>query len=362
MPFVNNKPGTSQLPPLPANNQPKQAPAQVTAPVNNQPVKHQAVVKQQPDKQQPNQAVGQVQLRPQDQSLVSPQGAAMAAVALVESTPLPPALVKKGEASDASLELNQLLIGLGNKVKYSNVFGDDTEAAVREFQRDNGLRESGEVDERTLRKLIDSTKVDDENFPKLMTLLSNSEAESDVPDVDDVNGPGNYEFDPNMQYSNEFERVKDMVASQIAGKGKDPEAAFAIGDRLTEATQKWDRKMPSSSMCYTAVKRGIDDALNIPYKVFKGRGYVNGGSAKTAGQYLLSKSPEFVKIDGLKRADLDNLPAGAIIVYKPGKGAGHIGVQDGKGHDISDKSREQRNVHVNAKFDVWYPVAVRGQS
>ncbi|PKL76484.1 MAG: hypothetical protein CVV27_10025 [Candidatus Melainabacteria bacterium HGW-Melainabacteria-1] len=112
-------------------------------------------------------------------------------------------------------------------------------------------------------------------------------------------------------------------------------------------------------MCYTAVKRAIDDAMNIPYKVYGGKQYPAGGSAKTAGAYMLSKSSEFVKIEGLKRTDLDNLPAGAVIVYKPRKGHGHIGVQDGKGLDISDKARTQRNVHTAAAFEVYFPVSTR---
>ncbi|MEZ0370848.1 MAG: peptidoglycan-binding protein [Candidatus Sericytochromatia bacterium] len=294
-----------------------------------------------------------------DNTQVSAQGTALGSVSFFDAPPPPPpALLKVGDSSATVTELNKLLKDIGLLQASTHVYTTDTETAVKSFQKDNHLPVTGSVDALTLRKLIEATKEDETNYPKLETLLGNTPTgQGEKP-----SGGGEPVTDQPVepkQYATEYDRVKDLVATQLSDKGSDPEKAFAVGSSLKDAASKWDRKMPSSSLCYTAVKRAIDDALHVPYQVFGGKGHPNGSWAKTAGKYLLSQNPEFVKIEGLKRADLDNLPAGAVIVYKPAKGPGHIGVQDGQGHDISDKTRTQANVYRSADFEVYYPVAVR---
>lgn len=173
---------------------------------------------------------------------------------------------------------------------------------------------------------------------------------SDAPSV----GPVAPKSDPK-----DFERVKKLVSTQLSQQGIDPQKAFGIGSQLSKAAEKTDLRMPSKTMSYAAVKHAIDDALNVPYQPFGGK---DGGSAKTAGKNLLSKSPEFVQLTGIQRNDLDNLPAGAVVVFKPEQGHGHIGVQNGQGKDISDVTRSQGNSHRTADFEVWFPVSVRDQN
>lgn len=345
---------------------------------------------------------GQPQTQPQTQVPDSAQvnlqkGTATTSVALFDEHPAPPpppALLKNGDIGDNVAELNKLLRRTGAIRHATDVFTPDTEKAIKAFQRDNGLPVTGGVDATTLRKLIESTKMDEANFPKLEALLGvtfptkpattapkpgTQPAKPPVqpikPPVQPVKPPATQTNPPATEpavtpaeptapvappkvYANEAERIKDVVAGQIAAKGRSAEHAFAVGANLRAAATNWDKKMPSSSLCYTAVKRAIDDALKIPYQVFGGKA---GTWAKTAGTNLLSKAPEFVKIEGLKRADLTSLPAGAVIVYKPAKGPGHIGVQNGSGQDISDKTRTQANVYRGAPFEVYFPVGIRGE-
>lgn len=153
----------------------------------------------------------------------------------------------------------------------------------------------------------------------------------------------------------DFERVKQQVSAELSRKGIDPQKAFGVGRELTKAAEKWDQRMSSQNMSYAAVKRAIEDAVGVPYQ-----GGTQGGiSAKNAGAAVLSKAPEFVKLDGVQRSDLDKLPAGAVVVFKPEQGHGHIGVQNGQGQDISDVTRTQGNLHRAADFEVWFPVATR---
>lgn len=346
MPYIQpSTPGSSQLPPLPASNG-------VQKPNTTQTQSSQTQTK-------PNTAPNQIPT--QDQAKIPAQGTASTTVALVESPPPPPALLKKDQNSPENAELNKLLKNLGLLKATASKYDDKTAAAVSTFQKNNGLQVTGEVDAETLRKLLDATKEDEATYPRLEALIKteSSDSQPELPDTVDVTPtPKPSEV---KTYANDFERVQDLVATQLSAKGADPAKAFEVGGKLKDAARKWDKKMPSETMCYTAVKRAIDDSLKIPYQVFAGKRYPAGKSAKTAGKYLLSKQPEFVKVDGLKRSDLDNLPAGAVIVYKPAKGHGHIGVQDGAGHDISDKTRIQSNVHKHADFEVYYPVAVRGE-
>lgn len=379
------QPVTQKVPlpvPRPANLTPAPAaPAPATTPAK-------------PTTADPKPVAGQPQNQPQtpDSSQVNLQkGTATPSVALFDEHPAPPPpLLKNGDAGDNVAELNKLLRRTGAIRHATNVFTPDTEKAIKEFQRDNGLPVTGGVDATTLRKLIESTKMDEANFPKLEALLgvtfptkpatapkpgtqpAKPPVQPAKPPVQPAQPPTTQTKPPATEpaeppapvappkvYANEAERIKDVIAGQISDKGFNTDRAFEVGGTLRAAATNWDKKMPSSSLCYTAVKRAIDDAIKIPYQVFGGKG---GTWAKTAGANLLSKAPEFVKIEGLKRAELTSLPAGAVIVYKPAKGPGHIGVQDGSGHDISDKTRTQANVYRTAPFEVYFPVGIRGEA
>ncbi len=428
MPYLNGNAQTNRTGQLPPTPQPRttQAPAQTpqqTQATGQTPAPAQTTAQTPstaPTQTTPGQSVAQP---PKDQAQIqNQQGTSATSISLLEDAPPPepPALLKADDQSATVRELNKLLRSLGLTRQNTDVYNSKTTEAIREFQRDNNLTVTGKVDEKTLRKLLDAAKEDDNVYRKLEAAIpkpvplpvprpanltppakppakppaqpakpattpaqtpssSSTPATSTpgttpsvnptatTPDTPPVTTPAGTQPTTSTEptapvapkvYANDFERVQDMVATQLSEKGIDSEKAFGIGKELTGAAQTWDRRMPSSTMCYTAVKRAIDDAINIPYKVYGGR---NGGSAKTAGTNMLSKSPEFVQIQGLTRGDLDNLPAGAVIVYKPAKGHGHIGVQDGKGQDISDKTRTQSNVHRSAAFEVWYPVSVRGK-
>ncbi|PKL76483.1 MAG: hypothetical protein CVV27_10020 [Candidatus Melainabacteria bacterium HGW-Melainabacteria-1] len=217
MPYVTPKPGTGMLPPLPATNQPGQ-----TKPATQ-------AAQTAPTQTAPN------NVGPRDANAVATQqGSSVPSIMLVVEEPLPPALLKKGENSPAHAELNKLLLGIGQIKVLGSGYTESTEAAIKTFQRNNGLRETGEVDEKTLRKLIDACKENDSNYPQLLALLSSGEAEGDDVDVEGVaEAAGVAEPEP-VVYANDFERVKAMVANQISEKGGDPEQAFEVGTQLTD--------------------------------------------------------------------------------------------------------------------------------
>ncbi|MGV3526392.1 MAG: peptidoglycan-binding domain-containing protein [Candidatus Sericytochromatia bacterium] len=365
MPFVQRPQGTGQLPALPATK-PAATPSAPVAPST-------------PTAQTPPSAADAAQVSGNLQQ----NGSSLPSVNLVDAAPPPEPpvveLMSKGQKNATIQELNDLLNGLDLLGSVNRIFSDRTENALKEFQSSNGLRPHGKLDAATLHKLIEAAKQDEETFPRLEALLPKKptaptpatrppqqtqptpQPAENAPAAPTPETPAPVAPAAPKTYANDFERVKDMVATQLADKGVNTDHAFEVGAKLTTQAKKWDRAMPSSSMCYTAVKRAIDDAMDIPYRRYDGKAYPNGTFAKTAGDYMLSKQPEFVKIEGLSRSDLDNLPSGAVIVYKPRSGAGHIGVQDGTGKDVSDKTRTQANVHRNAPFEVWFPIAVRGE-
>lgn len=136
----------------------------------------------------------------------------------------------------------------------------------------------------------------------------------------------------------QFERVRDQVKNQIIdglkAKGMSPEEAeikadqaFQLGGKLTDTAVKQDRLMGSDNMCYTAVKRDLEQAVGIPYKRYTNN--KRGDFARTASDTLFKQNADLFQKIQVPRSDVQFLPPGAIVVYSPpNKSApGHIGVQ-----------------------------------
>lgn len=230
----------------------------------------------------------------------------------------------------------------------SDSFDPLTDSAVRQFQSDNGIPSTGVVNEETLGLMESATKLD----------------------YDQIYHPDSIPID-GFDFASEQERVKAIVTNQIITTHCDDpnivETAFQIGEDLLVEAKKVDRRMASSSKCYTAVKRTIENSMGLDYKAYRGKVDGSYGSyARTAdATYFQDYSDYFVEITGLTREDTQFLPAGAIMVYKPNKksAAGHIGIQNGQGKDVSDKTRNQKNVHsTTTDFRIYFPVALPPQS
>lgn len=236
--------------------------------------------------------------------------------------PKPPALeaVKSGQAvfqrGQQGPEVAQI-VRLLNNLGYQGqgqVFTQGMEAFVKRFQEDNGLIDpktgvaleacsgvkAGILDAQTLRKMEIATKFEDP-----------------------YQSPEEAAAERNL---NEYERVRQSVLDQLNAKGVNGEQALQLGEELTEAAVQRDRAMSSSSMCYTAVKQAIENAVDLPYQTFGGK---KGSWARTAGQNLFDKHPELFQKIQIDRKDVHHLPPGAVVVYKPQDQSeyGHIGVQ-----------------------------------
>jgi hypothetical protein len=250
-------------------------------------------------------------------------------------------VLKLGQLGDAIQKLQILLNKLDVGFKFNHVgktFDQRTEEAVKTYQRNNSLPETGIVDKKTLTSMEEATKLDSREV--YIEGKVNPATGIKVPDTD---------------------RVKALVATQLSNMGINTDKAFDVGEKLVESQHIQDKRMGSEHKCYTAVKNALEDALNLPYERFAVKKGNRGDWARTAGTNMLSKHPElFKEIKGLDRDDLKSLPAGAIIVYKPlaANKPGHIGVQNGQGKDISDKERIQENVHKTAAFEVYFPVDI----
>jgi hypothetical protein len=235
----------------------------------------------------------------------------------------------RGQSGPEIAKLNVLLANLGFKITPGNEdkFTEETEIFVREFQMANNLLQdimTGLPEPQMNPGVIDGKT--------LITMERATKAENPYVSIDA----------PENNIITEYDIVRKKVKEQLGQKGIDVNKAFEIGEKLTEGSVSVDRKMSSESLCYTAVKKTLENVLGLPYEYF-GRvknpenGKVeNGAYAKTAGYSLLDKHPDmFVKLDNFTRNDVQYLPPGAIVVYRPvnSKGqdlsgeAGHIGVQ-----------------------------------
>lgn len=84
------------------------------------------------------------------------------AVAEPQPTPPPPVnpiippivVAKRGDKSSYVADLQNMLIKKGAKITADGDFGPKTEQAVRDFQKANGLKETGTIDTDTLNKLM----------------------------------------------------------------------------------------------------------------------------------------------------------------------------------------------------------------
>jgi peptidoglycan hydrolase-like protein with peptidoglycan-binding domain len=63
-------------------------------------------------------------------------------------------VLKRGMKGDAVRALQAQLVGLGYQIAVDGSFGAKTEEAVKQYQRDHGLKEDGSVGRKTRSKLL----------------------------------------------------------------------------------------------------------------------------------------------------------------------------------------------------------------
>lgn len=88
--------------------------------------------------------------------------------------------------------------------------------------------------------------------------------------------------------------------------------------------------------------------------------FLQGYHAYMAADHL-ADSRYFSEINLNQIEDLENLPAGAVVVWGKGKSrSGHISIADGRGNEISDHMRPQMLSHYGgASARVFLPVSLR---
>lgn len=288
----------------------------------------------------------------------------------------------KGQTGDEIKKLNQLLRNLDFPA-IGDKFQESTEAMVKDFQLRNFFEkdlETGElkprkgyedivlgvVDSKTLSAMEESTKMENPYEKQNNTQNNTNPIIEHVTPVNPlpqreiiINSPINIptikpieDVKPTIQTNNvvseqkiyssgeagKFEKVRDEIKNQITNsfieKGLSPDEAeqkaddaLKLGGTVTELAIKQDKLMGTDNKCYTAVKKGLEQSMNIPYKSY---GNVkNGTHARTSSEtYFKDNKDLFQKIE-ISRDAVQYLPPGAIVVYHPSNKAeaGHIGVQ-----------------------------------
>lgn len=76
------------------------------------------------------------------------------AVAPIDIKPINVVVAKKGDNSPYVKDLQDMLVKKGAKIKPDGAFGDATERAVKDFQANNGLAITGQIDTNTLNRLM----------------------------------------------------------------------------------------------------------------------------------------------------------------------------------------------------------------
>lgn len=283
--------------------------------------------------------------------------------------------LSKGDSGPAVKKLERLLSNL-NYLNIGDKFGDDAEKYVRHFQINNMFTKDpttgemkpkagfedvqlGVVDSKTLKQMEISTKMENpygvperrNSQPRNVVTYENStlptpnqpqiETNTNQTETPQVNQNTSVESSTPTFSAGEFgqfERVNNNVKTQLIEafkkEGLSPEDAekkadesLQLGSRVTQEAIKQDKSMKSNNLCYTSVKRNLENTMDIPYKVYNG--VKNGTHARTAPKTLFAENADkFVKLS-VDRADVQYLPPGSIVVYHPADKteAGHIGVQ-----------------------------------
>lgn len=235
----------------------------------------------------------------------------------------------------------------------NDTYDAQTQAAIEAFQRQHNLLGPGSstrpgiLDGRTLRVLEREVH----GVIKVNDLYT--------PFVPVQEFPGVPNDDP--------ERLATLqkFADQLAAKGLDPEqiqtafeTAHGLAEFSLEAIRSVEAKIRGGSdgYCYTGVKEAMEGALAYKYQTFSGRG---GTWASTADDNIFLKRPDLFAQLEVSKAELEYLPAGAIVVYEPPGKVGHIGIKsyDDKGRqlDLSDRVRTGRP-YPNAPYKVFLPI------
>ncbi|MFN8578605.1 MAG: hypothetical protein U0354_17395 [Candidatus Sericytochromatia bacterium] len=295
-----------------------------------------------------------------------------------------PLTFTKGQSGDEIKKLNLLLRNLDFPA-IGDKFQDSTEAMVKDFQLRNMFEKDattgelkprkgyedvvlGVVDSKTLKVMEEATKMENpyerQNHNNSSPVIEpinpvNTLPQREViipttinlppinPTIGEVNpnthtNQTNNVESPQRVYSSgeagKFERVRDDIKNQIISsfieKGLSPQEAeqkaeesLKLGGTVTEAAIRQDKLMGTDNKCYTAVKKGLEQSMDIPYKVYNN--VRNGTHARTASDTLFKENKNLFQKIEIPRADVQYLPPGAIVVYHPANKAeaGHIGVQ-----------------------------------
>ena len=138
--------------------------------------------------------------------------------------------------------------------------------------------------------------------------------------------------------SNQTDAIKGKTVDQQARNGK------PIGEAIANTAEKIAKQMDNEDRCYEGVARTLQKFGVVLY----------GKSAYKAASQL-KRNPKFQEIK-VKKNELKELPAGAIVVWDRGKKHkdGHISIASGDGHQFSSKVRDQIT-NYGTKHRVFIP-------
>lgn len=276
-----------------------------------------------------------------------------------------------GDSGQAVTHIQQRLQKWGYTLKADGDYGSQTTRVVGQFQRDQGLPDSGRVNQPTLQAL--------EKTPQLRASLSEIRAGriqigrgaqgDSVSYIQQRLGVWGYaagrpdgDFGPRTQSAvKAFQQAQHIqVTGQVgqttlAALDKTPVTAGRLQTnsdavKLARTAQTVAARRDTVGWCYSGVATAVSKALGVE---------LYGKSAYQASG-ILARSDDFEEITALRPSDLPKLPAGAIVVWgKTGASPnGHISVALGNGREASDHIAQQlTNLRGHTNFRVFMPVA-----
>lgn len=221
--------------------------------------------------------------------------------------------LKLGQSGESVSVLQRTLKEMGFHIKETGSFDAQTEKAVKEFQRANGIRPTGQFGNISLEALRDDGN-DDTELDKLTQRAPTREAIS-----------------------------TELVSA---------EAPSAAGQALAGKAEKIAHEMakhrnPKHGKCYRGVKAALSQSLGVN---------LQGGHAYEAANQL-ARSDKFEERK-IPASELGNLPAGAVVVWgKTNKSKdGHISIALGNGKEASDHvSNQLQALRGFSNFRVFIP-------
>ena len=236
--------------------------------------------------------------------------------------------LKKGMTGESVRILQEKLTAAGFKVDPTGTFDDNTEKALKAFQKESGIKQTGQLGRFTLDALEEETQ--DESY---------SEA---IADADKVEIPTTRP----QPRPPELGQATGTDAVDIGSEGTEKGIELAKKAKQVALAMQPHRN-PKKGKCYRGVKNAVKQATGVEL--------VGGEAYQAANQ--LAKSSKFKEVK-VSSSQLDSLPPGAIVVWgKTGKSPhGHISIALGNGKEASDHvSNQLESLRGASNFRVFLP-------